>query len=61
MHRSPFIAGTVATLVVMLIVSTLAIGFGVALSQAISQSAPLIVASGLAVGLGTAVLERELA
>ena len=60
MHRSPFIAGTVATLIIMLIVSTMAIGFGVDVAQAISQSAPLIVASGLAIGLATALLEREL-
>ncbi|TVR70780.1 MAG: hypothetical protein EA415_12440 [Sphaerobacteraceae bacterium] len=61
MHRSPIIAGTVATLIIMLIVSTLAIGFSVDVAQAISQSAPLIVASGLAIGLATALLERELA
>lgn len=61
MHRSPLIAGTLTIFVIMLVVTLLAIGFGVELAQAISQSAPVIIASGLVVGLATAMLERELA
>ncbi len=61
MHRSPIIAGTLASFIIVFIVSMLAVGFGVELAQAISQSAPLIVASGLAIGLGAALLQRELA
>ena len=61
MHRTAITSGALATLTVLLIVLTLAAGFGVSLAQALSQAAPVVLATGVAVGLGTLVLNRELA
>jgi hypothetical protein len=61
MQRTAIAAGTVSSIIVLLVVLTLAIGFGADLAQALSQAAPIILATGIAIGLGTLVLHRELA
>jgi hypothetical protein len=61
MHRTAIAAGVLTSVIVMLVVMVLASGFGVAQTQAIGQSAPAVLAAGFAVGLGTLVLNRELA
>ena len=61
MHRTAMTAGTVTILIVAVLVLTLGVGFGVNLTQALYQAAPIILATGVAVGLGTLVLNRELA
>jgi hypothetical protein len=61
MQRTAIATGTVSSIIVLLVVLTLAIGFGADLAQALSQAAPIILATGIAIGLGTLVLHRELA
>lgn len=61
MHRTALTSGILTILIVTVLILTLAIGFGVNLAQALSQAAPIVLAAGGAVGLGTLVLNRELA
>jgi mannose/fructose/N-acetylgalactosamine-specific phosphotransferase system component IIC len=61
MHRTPIITGLMTTLIFLLVVLTLATGFGVDLAQAVSQALPVLLASGVAVALGMIVVGRELA
>jgi mannose/fructose/N-acetylgalactosamine-specific phosphotransferase system component IIC len=61
MHRTPIITGLMTTMIFLLVVLTLASGFGVDLTQAVSQALPVLVATGVAVALGMIVVSRELA
>lgn len=61
MHRTALMSGTISMLLILAVVLMLAAGFGVDLAQALSQSAPIALATGLAVSLGAAVLSREIA
>jgi hypothetical protein len=61
MHRTAIISGTIATTIITLLVLMLAAGFGVDMTQAISQAAPILLATGVAVGLSSIVLKSELA
>lgn len=61
MHRTPITAGLLTAMILLLVISMLAIGFGVDLAQAITQSLPVLVAMGVAVALGMIVVSRELA
>jgi hypothetical protein len=61
MHRTPIIAALISILFATLFVLMLAIGFGANPTQALSQALPILLATGLAIGLGGEVLRRELA
>jgi hypothetical protein len=61
MHRTPILAGTLSMLLILVAVLTLAMGFGVEMAQALSQSAPIALATGIVVSVGTALLNQELA
>jgi hypothetical protein len=61
MHRTAIISGTLATLLVTLLVLMLAVGFDVSLTKALSQAAPILLATGVAVGLSSIVFKSELA
>jgi TRAP-type C4-dicarboxylate transport system permease large subunit len=61
MHRTAIISGTLATLLLTLIVLMLAVGFSVDLTQALSQAAPILLATGVAFGLSSILLKSELA
>ena len=61
MHRLPLLTGILSMSLILAVVLTLAVGFSVELAQALSQSAPIALATGITVALCTLVLSQELA
>lgn len=52
-------AGMVTTVVSLLIVAGLSVGFGVSMAQAVGQALPAILVSGSVVALTTLILRNE--